>query len=255
MEVPHFIFWEVLKVVSLIFLTLLGAKIIIVMRFSRQRKRAQIAIKAALLLALLAIAAVGARTLGYDTAGELYYLTAFKNLQRGNVRLAYANSLRAVRLRPGELRYWQLLDRTKIEGHQFASALQDEPFLKSLCHGRLDLSDEARFATCRYFLGQYHQVILTTRQMIQQNRFYPVAYLIQGMSYIALKQYPQAENTLMSMLDLFPSDANGVAELAHAYYLAGDALRAIAVLNMTRKYAFPPQARQRFEELKALYAQ
>ncbi len=255
MEVPHFIFWEGLKAVSLIFLALLAAKIILVMKFPRQGRRGQILIKAALVLALAVTAGFGARTLGYDTAAELYYLAAFKNFQQGHIRLAYSNSLRAVRLRPAELRYWQLLDRAKIEGRQFASALADEPALKTLCGGQLSLDDEVRFATCRYFLGHYHQVISMTQQMIQQSRFYPVAYILQGMSYIALKQYTAAETTLVSMLGLFPADVNGVAALAHAYFLAGDTPRALAVLDVTRKYAFPPQARQRFEDLKALYAQ
>lgn len=255
MEVPHFIFWEGLKAVSLIFLALLAAKLIIVMKFPQQGKRGQIVIKTALALVLVMTAGFGARTLGYDIAAEMYYLTAFKNLQQRNLRLAYSNSLRAVRLRPGELRYWQMLERTKIEGHQFASAIRDEPALRTLSGGRLGLDDEARFATCRYFLGEYHQAISMTRPMIKENRFYPAAYLIQGMSYIALKQYASAETTLLSMLGLFPADVEGVAALAHAYYLAGDTPRALAVLDATRKVAFPAQARQRFEELKALYAQ
>ncbi|HLI30843.1 MAG TPA: hypothetical protein VKV79_07080 [Terriglobia bacterium] len=255
MEVPHFIFWEGLKAVSLIFLALFAAKIIIVMQFPRQGRRGKALIKAALVLALAVTAGLGARTLGYDTAAELYYLAAFKDFQQEHIRLAYANSLRAIRLRPAELRYWQLLDRTKIEGRQFASALADEPALEILSGGRLGLGDEARFATCRYFLGHYHQVILMTQHMIQQSRFYPVAYILQGMSYIALKQYRAAETTLVSMLGLFPTDVNGVAALAHAYFLAGDTPSALAVLDVTRKYAFPPLARQRFDELKALYAQ
>jgi len=255
MEIPHFIFWEGLKAVSLIFLALLAAKIIIVLKFKRQGARTQIAIKAALLLVLLVTAAFGARSLGYDTAAELYYLAAFKNFQQGHIRLAYSNSMRAVRLRPGELRYWQMLERIKIKGHQFASALKDEPALKTLDGGQLGLDDEARFATCRYFLGRYQQVISMTQQMIRQNRLYPVAYILQGMSYIALKQYTSAENTLVPMLGFFPTDVNGVAALAHAYFLAGDTPRALAVLDATRKYTFSAEARQRFEDLKALYAQ
>lgn len=255
MEVPHFIFWEGLKAISLICLALLGAKIIAVMKFPGQRKRGETVIKVALVLVLLATAGWGARTLGYDTAAEMYYLTAFRNLQHGNVRLAYSNSLRAVNLRPGELRYWQMLERTKIEGHQFSSALDDEPALRALSGGRLDPSDEVRFATCRYFLGRYNQVVSTSHKMIQENRLYPVAYLLQGMSYIALKQYPEAESTLLSMLGLFPTDVNGVAELAHAYFLAGDASRAEAVLDATRHYTFSNQERERFAALKALYAQ
>ncbi|MGH9356708.1 MAG: tetratricopeptide repeat protein [Terriglobia bacterium] len=255
MEVPHFIFWEGLKAISLICLALLGAKIIVLMKFPGQSKRAETVIKVALVLVLLATAGWGARTLGYDTAAEMYYLTAFRNLQRGEIRLGYSNSLRAVNLRPGELLYWQLLERTKIEGHQFASALDDESALRALSGGQLDPSDAVRFATCRYFLGRYDQVVSMMHQMIQENRLYPVPYVLQGMSYIALKQYPEAEDTLLSMLGLFPTDVNGVAELAHAYYLAGDTPRAVAVLDATHHYSFPEQARERFAALKALYAQ
>ena len=64
MEVPHFIFWEGLKAVSLIFLALFAAKIIIVMQFPRQGRRGKALIKAALVLALAVTAGLGARTLG-----------------------------------------------------------------------------------------------------------------------------------------------------------------------------------------------
>jgi hypothetical protein len=46
-----------------------------------------------------------------------------------------------------------------------------------------------------------------------------------------------------------------VEGLARAYYLGGDRLRAMDVLNQTGKFPFPPPARDRFEALKGLYDQ
>jgi hypothetical protein len=46
-----------------------------------------------------------------------------------------------------------------------------------------------------------------------------------------------------------------VEGLARAFYLGGDRQRALAVLDETVKFPFPPPARERFEALKGLYDQ
>jgi hypothetical protein len=46
-----------------------------------------------------------------------------------------------------------------------------------------------------------------------------------------------------------------VEGLARAYYLGGDRQQALAVLDETAKFPFPPPVRERFEALKGLYDQ
>ncbi|MGH9470383.1 MAG: hypothetical protein ACRD1N_08595 [Terriglobia bacterium] len=256
METPHFIFWEAIKAFGLIFLALLAAKIISALPISSPKgsRRAKI-VKPALILLVVALVVLGAKALGTDVAAEIYYSSALGNLAHGEVPLACSNASRAVARRPRDLRYWEALDRAKVAARQYASALQDEPALRALAGGVLDADDAARFATCRYQLGQFGEVVSDTQRILQKDRFYPFAYLLQGMAYIALKQYSAAEDSLLRLLGMFPTQADGVAELAQAYYLAGDLPRALAVLDATRRYTFPPQARARFEELKAFYAQ
>lgn len=253
MLVAHFIFWEVLKAIALIILALLSVKIISALRIPPSRHPKMI--RGALYALVIILVIAGARVLGYDAAAEIYYQTAEKDLDRGKVQIAYSDALRAVELRPADLRYWRILLQAKIAGRQFGSALQDEPAFRALAAGRPDPDDEARFATCRYFLGQYDAVVKMTQQMIQQNRLYPLAYILQGMAYTALKNYPAAEATFLDLLGMFPTETEAVAGLAQAYYLSGDASRALAVLDATRHYGFPAPARKRIEELKAFYAQ
>ena len=57
------------------------------------------------------------------------------------------------------------------------------------------------------------------------------------------------------MLQIFPDNQAAVETLARAYYLGGDRQRALAVLDETAKFPFPPPVRQRFEALKGLYDQ
>jgi tetratricopeptide (TPR) repeat protein len=256
MEIPHFIFWEGLKTVSLVFLALLAVKIISTMRMDTRAGRYRPALfKGALYVAVLAIAALGAWVVGNDVAAEFYYLAAGWNASQNQIRLEYSNALRAIRLRPDQLRYWQALEQAKVTGQQYASALNDEPAILWLNGGTLSESDEIRFALCHYFLGQYEQALSASRQVIQKNPYFPFAYIVQGSAYTALRQYGAAENAFLMLLRMDPTDVDGVDGLAQAYFLAGNRPRAMAVLNATRQYSFSPQARKRFEELKELYAQ
>ncbi|MDE3178441.1 MAG: hypothetical protein KGM47_02175 [Acidobacteriota bacterium] len=256
MLVAHFIFWEGLKVFSLVFLALLAVKIIRSMSFGGvQTGRRGPLIKGALYLLVFVIAAAGARVAGDDAAAELYYQAAQRDSSRNQVVLAYSNALRAVGLRPGEIRYWRALLESKIQGQQYASALADEPAIRRLSGGVLSVEDEQRFAACHYALGQYKQALDGTGRIIRQNHFYGGAYLLEGMSYIALQQYGEAEASLLTLLGYFPTDETGVSELAQAYYLSGDTARAMAVLGATNKYSFSPAQRRHFDDLKGLYAQ
>ncbi len=253
MEAAHFVFWEALEAVALVFFSLLALKVIGGLPSGAGRRGALI--KASLYAAVLVVALMGARFIGYDTAAEVYFWSAQRNITHRQLVLAYSNALRAVDLRPAKLAYWRVLEQTKIMGQQYASVLQDEPALRALSSGGLSVSDLLTFAACQYSLGRYGQAIATTKQVIQRDRSYPYAYVLQGMADIASQNFSGAEKILLTVLGMFPTERDAVEQLAQAYYLGGDVPRALAVLGATAHYPFSPQSRQRFEELKALYAQ
>lgn len=257
MEKFRFVFWEVMKALSLAFLGLLAAKAVNSLRVGRTEEPAKQLglVRSALYAAILALVILGARSVGYDTAAELYFWASDDNLSQSQVPKAYANARKAVQLRPGVLRYWQVLARTKFVQQQFASLLEDEPAFRSVSRGVLEEEDLVRFALCYFFLQEYDKVIPLTQRLIQENRLYPVPYVLQGTTYIALKKYPEAERSFLDVLQIFPSQPEAVEGLAHVYFLKGDRARSVAVLDETAKYPFPPEARKRFQALKALYAE
>jgi tetratricopeptide (TPR) repeat protein len=252
----RFIFWEVLKTVALILLALLSAKAIGGLRTGATDTTQRLRIMRGLLyFVLLALVAVGALGIGDDVAAELYFRASGSNLDRSQVAQAYNNALSAVRLRPSVLRYWQMLATTKLRQGQFESLVEDQPALQALSHGRLEESDAMRCALARFFLGQYAQVIPLTQELIRNNRLYAAPYVLQGNTFLALKNYPEAERSFLEVLQIFPRQADAVEGLAHVHFVAGDTRRALAVLDETTRYSFPPEARKRFASLKALYAQ
>jgi len=253
----RFVFWEVMKTVALILLGLLSAKAIGGLRTGGAPGRSQRLrfVRGLLYLVLLVLVAVGALGIGDDVAAELYFTASQDNLDRSQLAQAYYNALSAVRLRPGVLRYWQMLAATKLRQGQFKSLLEDRRTLKELSPGRLEETDAMRCAWALFFLGQYEQVIPLTRELIQNNRFYVAPYVLQGNTFLALKNYPQAERSFLEVLQVFPSQAEAVEGLAHAHFLAGDTRQALAVLDETARFPFPAEARKRFLLLKALYGQ
>ncbi|MGH9444859.1 MAG: hypothetical protein ACRD3O_03915, partial [Terriglobia bacterium] len=146
MEAAHFVSWEALKAVALIVLSLLALKVIGALPAAGRRRSALI--KGPLYAAVVALALIGARFVGYDTAAEVYFWSAQKNITHGQLALAYSNALRAVHLRPAKLAYWQVLEQTKMLGRQYASVLEDEPALRALRGGELSVSDLLRLASC-----------------------------------------------------------------------------------------------------------
>lgn len=252
----QFIFWTSTKALALIFLGLLTAKAISSWQ-ARERVRAggRPAIAFAMYALALVLVVLGARVLGDDIAAEVYARTSGKNLKAGELQKAYSNALRAVELRPGELAYWETLAKVKLQAGQHESLLEDEAAFRHLSRGSLDEDDEIRFAFCRYSLGQYDQAIAVAEDLIRKDRMYPAPYLVEGSAYLHLKNYAAAEHALLQLLQFFPTQVDGVTGLAQAYFLAGETERAQAVLNATAKYPFPPEARERFEALKGLYAE
>jgi tetratricopeptide (TPR) repeat protein len=212
-------------------------------------------IKPALYALILGLAAGGSWFAGNDVAAEVYLWSCNSELGRGDLAKAYSNALRAVAARPGDLHYWRALIESKMRLHQFQSALDDEPALRALGGGNLDEVDEYQFTLCSFFLGQYDQVVATTLRLIRQNPSYAAPYVLQGLAYTSEKRYPEAEQSFLAVLQMFPSHQTAVEGLARAYYLAGDRQRALAVFDETAKYPFPGATRQRFEALKGLYDQ
>lgn len=244
----EFIFWEALKALALVLAALLAVK--------ATRPLAKADRRWALLYAVIvALTALGAQAVGKDVAAEVYGESVPGNLERHNYALAYSNALRAVELRPGNLYYWQMLARAKFTTRQFDSLLADEPSFQALSPKGLGEEDVLRFTYARYFLGQYNQVVSIAGQIMRQNPGYPKSYVLAGMAETALHHYQDAERDFLQSLKILPNQQDAVEGLAHVYFLQGDAKRAVAVLDATGHYDFPPDQRRRFEELKALYEQ
>jgi len=247
----EFIFWEAVKALTLLVLALLAAKA--VRTFLRQRRRS--ALGPALYGVLVVLAALGARTIGLDIAAEVYNWVGEKDLDRHRWAAALGNALRAVELRPGVASYWDLLARAKFSTGQYASLLRDEPVFRALNPRGLSEDDLMRFAYCRLFLGQYREVIPLADEVIHLNPGYPKAYVIEGLAQAGLRSYEDAERNFLKALQILPTQADAVEGLAHVYFLMGFTDRALAVLDTTVRYSFPPEARKRFQALKALYEQ
>ena len=273
METSRFIFWLVMKTLSLAFLGLVTAKAVAGLRpEDPTRDRGTLYagvilgptflvarplqwIRGILYAGILILVILGARSLGFDAAAEVYASASSKNLEHGQLDKAYNNALRAVEMRPKVLRYWRLLAATKLAFHQCDSLLRDQPAFEALSGGGLKDEDGYTFAACHFFLGDYEKAITLTQQSIKRNRIYAPPYVLQGAAYTAQQKYREAEQDFLHVLQLFPTHQLAVEGLAHTYFLAGNRVGAVGVLDETKKYPFSPQARQRFEALKALYAQ
>jgi tetratricopeptide (TPR) repeat protein len=145
--------------------------------------------------------------------------------------------------------------QAKIRLQQLQSAVDDEPTFLTLSRGNLDEVDEYNFALCSFFLGQYDKVVATTLRLIRQNPAYAAPYVLQGLAYTAERKYPEAQQSYLAVLQIFPNNQAAAEGLAHAFYLDGKRQQALAVLDETAKFPFPPPVRQRFEALKGLYDQ
>ncbi|MFZ0962166.1 MAG: hypothetical protein WAO35_14795 [Terriglobia bacterium] len=249
MEIIRFGFWEAAKVLGLLILGLISAKGVA----SLAPRKGWI--KPGLYALILALAGLGSWYAGNDLAAEVYYWSCSSNLDQGDLFKGYSNALRAVSIRPNNLSYWRAVIQSKKSLQQFQSALDDEPALRALGGGNVDEADQTQFAMCWYSLGQYDKVIATTLSLIRQNPAYATPYVLQGLAYTAERKYAEAQQSFFPVLQMFPSNQIAVEGLARAYYLGGDRGRALAVLNATAKYPFPPLSRERFEALKGLYDQ
>jgi tetratricopeptide (TPR) repeat protein len=249
MESIRFIFWEGAKVIGLVLLALVSSKAISTLPGRRSWLRP------VLYAIVIALAGLGAWYAGNDVAAEVYMWSGDSALGRGAVAKAYSDAMQAVHLRPNNLSYWHSVVLTKMRMQQLQSVLDDEPAMRALSNGTLDEEDDYQFALCAYFMARYDNVVATTLRLIRQNPSYAAPYVLQGLAYTAEKKYPEAQQSFLAVLQLFPNNQTAVEGLAHAYYLDGDRQRALAVLNETAKFPFPSVGRQRFEALKGLYEQ
>ena len=249
MEIIRFVFWEAAKVLGLVFLGMLAAK------SAAPLVAPKAWLKPALYGLILVFAGLGAWFVGNDVAAEVYMWSSEGSLARGELVKAYSNATEAVNLRPNNLSYWHSLMRAKMSLHQLDSVLDDEPAMTALSGGSLDEEDDYQLSLCAFFLGQYDKVVATTLRLIRQNPSYAAPYVLQGLAYTAEKKYPEAQQSFLAVLQIFPNNQAAVENLARAYYLGGDRQRALAVLDQTTKFPFAPPVRERFEALKGLYGQ
>jgi tetratricopeptide (TPR) repeat protein len=248
-EIIRFVFWEAAKVLALVFLALVSTKAIGALNVRKTR------MKFPLNALVIIFAGLGAWYAGNDVAAQVYEWSSGSALGRGDLVKAYSVAVQAVRLRPNNLSYWHTLIITKMHMRQLQSVLDDEPAVRALSKGNLDEEDEYQFALCLYFLGQNDKVVATTLRLIRQNPSYAAPYVLQGLAYTAEKKYPEAQQSFLAVLQMFPNNQAAVESLARAYYLDGDRQRALSVLAATAKFPFPAPSQQRFEALKGLYAQ
>ena len=102
MEMVRFIFGLVMKTLGLAFLGLVTAKAIAGLRAESPlaNDRQLRWTRGGLYLAALLLVILGARSLGFDAAAEVYAAASSKNLEHGQLDKAYYNALRAVEMRP-----------------------------------------------------------------------------------------------------------------------------------------------------------
>jgi tetratricopeptide (TPR) repeat protein len=248
-EIIRFSFWEGVKIIGLVFLGLVSTKAVTGLAVRGRW------LKPVLYSVILGLVGVGAWYAGNDLAAEVYMWSADSSLARGDLDKGYANALAAVHMRPNHLSYWRSLIQSKIQMRQLQSVVDDEPAVRALSSGDMDEVDEYQFALCSFFLGQYDQVVAVTLRLIRQNPSYAAPYVLQGLAYTAEKKYLEAQQSYLAVLQIFPNNQAAVEGLARAYYLDGNRQQALAILNDTAKFPFPPPLRQRFEALKGLYDQ
>ena len=257
MDQVRFIFWELLKILGVSFVSLLAVKAVASLKVTANDALAIRLARARVLLytLVLALAVFGAWNFGYDIAAEVYYRSSLSDAQHARPAKDYLNALQAVQLRPGILRYWQALESAKFGLGQWASVVDDVPAMQRVAGRDLDEVDSYRVAVSLYYLGRYDEGLRITERLIRQNRLYLPPLILQGHILIAQGKYGEAEGVLASVLRVLPTDQLAVEGLAHACFLEGNRQRALKVLEDTSRFPFPVEAQKRFEALKGLYGQ
>jgi hypothetical protein len=146
LEQVRFIFWELLKILGVSFVSLLAVKGVASLRVTESGALASRLARAKLLLytLVLAIAVFAAWNFGYDIAAEVYFRASASDTQRSHPAKNYLNALQAVQLRPGVLHYWQALESAKFSLGQWASVVEDVPAMRRVAGRDLDEVDSYR---------------------------------------------------------------------------------------------------------------
>jgi tetratricopeptide (TPR) repeat protein len=253
----RFIFWEILKILAVVFTSLLATKAVAGLKAAEDNILASRLARAKLWLyaCILAMVSLGAWSLGHDIAAEAYYWTSLNDAKNSRLSEAYLNSLQAVALRPAVHRYWEALESAKFNLRQFASVVDDFPALQRLAGGDFEEVDSYRFAVCLFFLGRYDESEGIAARVINQNRYYVPSYILQGDALTAQRKYREARQSFEAALQILPTDQAAVEGLAHAYFLEGSRQHALAVLDQTSRFPFSTEAQERFAALRGLYGQ
>jgi len=257
MEQVRFIFWELLRILGLVLTSLLAVKTVASRKAAKDANLPGHAARANtwLYAVILALAGLGAWTLGYDVAAEAYFWVSLRDAQNSRMSKAYLNSLHAVELRPGVPRYWKALEVTKFNLGQWASVVDDWPAVERLAGREFDAEGQWRLAASLFFVGRYDEALSITRRIILQDRFYLAPYILQGNILTAQRRYAEAQQAFAAALELRPTDQAAVEGLAHADFLEGNRQQALKVLEDAPQLSFSIEARKRFEALEGLYGQ
>ena len=204
---------------------------------------------------ILVLTLWGGYGIGCMITAEVSHLAGQRALEQGNKQEAYRHCIRAIRYRPGEFRYWQHLTSVKMALRQFSSALGDKPAYLELTAGRLEPSDEYRFATCHFFRADIEAAEAILDKLVQENPHFPAPQLLLGMTYAAQANFIQAEAEFLEVLQRFPNHPLAVEKLAQVLYLQDRKRNALQLLRQTRKIPFPASLHQHFDELILLYGE
>jgi Flp pilus assembly protein TadD len=98
----------------------------------------------------------------------------------------------------------------------------------------LSLGIQSNMGMISYFAGQYDDALRQLQTVLELDPKFPVPYWGIGMCYEQLKKYPQALAQFQKGIELSGRGANGIASLAHAYGLAGQAAEAQRILAELR---------------------
>jgi len=254
MDLIRIIFIEALKALGLLFLSLLASKANRGLRPDEAKGRGLNARQGVAQALVLALAIVGAVTIGYDVAAEIFARSAARKLAQRDFAGAYSSANRAVAIRPGDIRHWRLLSTAKFAQKQYSSVVADAPAIEGLSPDGLSEEDAYRLAVAHFLLGEYKKVYPLTTTLMKGHPHYAAPFVLEGYARLAQQQNQEATDAFMDLLRKFPENQSAVEGLAHAQFLSGKKGTAISILEQTAQYKFPPEAQSRFEALKGLYA-
>jgi tetratricopeptide (TPR) repeat protein len=256
-EMFRFTFWEGLKVGGLVLFAVLAVRTIAAIFSVKDPSQPGMIslIQTALYGLIVLLALAGAWGAGHNISAEFSWFESQKDLERGDIKMAFLRASRAVQVRPGNIIYWRQLEKLKQALGQSESQLGDLPAFEQLSPGGLEENDQYVFAVAYFLAGRYDPALHLTSVLIRANPSFASPYILQAFILMHKRDYADAIGTLHLLLRSEPGNETAVAALAHAYFLQGNRAAVLATLDETLKVPFPLEARKHFEELKELYGQ